>query len=314
MSALELARAAFRDASKTLDPETLSSPPTAAIVKAWLCVQTVRTQPKWIRAAADAVQALDPAAVPQDAVAEWLEACCRGWVQQAIGPFRNTGRALLGRLPERTESAAALFGWWRITGERDAMDRALSLLTSAEHAVDPGLAVALRLAFHATADQGYFARAKDALGEHLDTLSPTAWATAIDLQGLDVAAFTGALGHLDTSSPSGAAQAVLGAAALALPPLHLEAQWFMEDELREGPMAEAATFPWEALRLRFSRLDVRDQIHFTARFADGDPEELEDIGVVTPWLELLVGRTDRGPLLDGAPPRTRRRGGLRRSR
>ena len=86
----------------------------------------------------------------------------------------------------------------------------------------------------------------------------------------------------------------------------------MEDELREGPMAEAATFPWPALRLRFTRLSVIDQIHFEARFAGGAAEELEDVGVVSPWLESIVARTDRGPLLDGAPPRMRRKGGLRR--
>ena len=315
MSGLELARAAFRDGARALDPDTFSGVASPSVLGAWLCVQTVRTQPKWLKAAAHAVQSLEPSRIDDDDVADWVDVCCRGWVQQAIGPFRAAARGLLPRLPERAGSAPALLGWWRITGERAPLDRALALLRCADDGLDPALGVALRLGYQATADESLRERALAALGG-LDGLEelPWAWPALADLRDLDAEAFAGPLESLRgvSEDPSLAAQIVPAAAALALPPLVLEAQWFMEEELREGPMAEAATFPWAALRLRFGRLAVRDQIHFVARYDGGEPEELEDVGVVAPWLSTLVARADRGPLLDGAPMRTRRRGGLRR--
>jgi len=313
MSALELARAAFRDGARALEPETFSGTATPQVVRAWLCIQTVRTQPKWVRAAADAVQDLarDLDSIPNEEVADWVEACCRGWVQQAIGPFRNAARLLLPRLADEFASVPALLGWWRITGERAPLHRALTLLDKAS-AGAPSDSIALRLGYQATADEGLRRRGVEVLGGELSQLPVTTWGAAADLLDLDVDAFAGPLDQLQIDSVAAAAAAVPAMAALALPPLVLEAQWWMEDELREGPMAEAATFPWPALRLRFTRLSVIDQIHFEARFAGGAAEELEDVGVVSPWLESIVARTDRGPLLDGAPPRMRRKGGLRR--
>lgn len=313
MSALELARAAFRDGARALDPETFLGEAPPQVVRAWLCIQTVRTQPKWVRAAADTVQDLarNLESIPDNDVADWVEVCCRGWVQQAIGPFRNAARLLLPRVTDELASVPALLGWWRITGERAPLHRALAVLRSVS-SDEPSDGIALRLGFQATADEELRRRGAQAFGGELGRLPVTTWTAAADLLDLDVDAFAEPLAQLRVDSTASAADAVPAMAALALPTLVLEAQWWMEDELSEGPMAEAATFPWPALRLRFARLSVMDQIHFEARFAGGEAEELEDVGVVAPWLESIVARTDRGPLLDGAPPRMRRKGGLRR--
>ncbi len=311
MSGLELARAAFRDGARALDPERRGGAPTPDVLRAWLTIQTVRTQPKWLRAAAQAVQELDLATVPDDAVADWVDVCCRGWVQQAIGPFRSAARALLPRLPDTARSAPALLGWWRITGERAPLDRALSLLRGSEGTA-PWLGVALRLGYHATADGALRDRALACFGSDPGTLPPSAWAAAADLGELDAEAFVAPLTQAQPDDPEVAPRLVPAAAALALPALTVQVLWFIEDELREGPMAEAATFPWAALRLRFTHLPGRDQIRFVARLGDGEEEELDDVGVAAPWLGSITGRVDRGPLLDGAPRRGRRSGGLRR--
>jgi hypothetical protein len=85
--------------------------------------------------------------------------------------------------------------------------------------------------------------------------------------------------------------------------------WWLPEELREGPMAEAATFSYPALRLRFGRLPHRDQIRFTATLGGVEHPTLEDAGVVQPWLESLMEDVDRGPLVGES--RRRRRSRLR---
>ncbi|MCO4774295.1 MAG: hypothetical protein KDA24_30005 [Deltaproteobacteria bacterium] len=306
---LEAARAAFRDAARAIDPDTFTGQTTPEILRAWLCVQTVRTPPKWIGAASAACQALDLTRIPDAEVAPWVEAFCLGWVQQASGPFRNAARALMPRLANHWRSVPALLGWWRITGEPAPLKRALEALALASDAVDPELAVALRLGFLATADPVLLDRALRALGDAPSTLPPRAWPAAVDLLDLGPDDFGDALAALPSPPPP---EMLPAAGALAAPPLHLDVHWWLVDELREGPMAEAATFPWPALRIRFKRLPERDQIHFFASLGDAPREELEDVGVAAPWLESLVARADKSPLLDGMPARVRRRGGLRR--
>ena len=301
--ALEHARAGFRAAARALDPDAVATP-TPDIVRAWLTIQTARPQPRWLAAAVDAAQRTDlPFA---DDACAWVEVFCRGWVQQAIGPFRRAAEQLLSSLPDHPRAAAALLGWWRITGDRPTLERALSLLESTE--ADPE---ALRLGWHATADAAFYHRATALLGEDPSLLPLHLWPVAADLLDLGPDAFARPLATWASSPPPPEGVAV-AAAALALPPLRLVAAWWIPDELREGPMAEAATFPWPALRIRFERLPHRDQIHFRAALGDAAEEELEDVGVVAPWLESLVAAADRGPLLSDAVRPTRRRGGLRR--
>ena len=304
MSELEAAQAAFRDGARALDPDAWSGPFSPSVLRAWLSIQTVRLQPKWLLAASRRTQDLPLDSLPDEDIADWVDAFCAGWVQQASGPFRNAARRLLPRLPTDWRGSAARLAWWRITGEPGPAREALAALASAPDLVDPDLAVALRLGFLATADDTLRARAVAALGDAPTALPPRAWSTAADLLDLTASAFAFPF-PVDP-------EATTAAAALAAPPLHLEVHWWIEDELREGPMAEAATFPWPALRIRFVRLPTRDQIHFVARLDDGPAEELDDVGVAAAWLESIVARADKSPLLDAAPARTRRRGGLRR--
>ena len=292
-------QSAFRTAAAAIDPQA-GTPvdPSPLLVRAWLTVQSVRTQPRWLTAAEDAVQpiAAGTRRVDDDAVAAWVLTCCLGWVQRASGPFRAAAERLLPRLPDSAEAVPALLGWWRITGRRDARDRALAL---AQQHPSPR---ALHAAWLATAEVRLWDAARSLLGSAPH--APADWPLAADLSDLDP----------DHAALAGLAPAeiVLATAPLAAPPLHLDVHWHIAEELAEGPMAEAATFPWPALRIRFHPMAQRDQIRFEARLADGPTEELEDVGVVAAWLEEITRAADRGPLLDGAPVRSRRRGGLRR--
>lgn len=291
----EAAQAAFREAALAIDPErSRPDAPSSELVRAWLTVQTVRTQPRWLAAAEDAVMPIASGArtIPDDDVADWVATCCAGWVQRASGPFRAAAERLLPRLPESATAVPAWIGWWRITGRREARERALALSTTdARGAYEAWLA---------TADATQRDRAVASVGT-----GPASWPLRAAL-GLDVDWDSDALAPLSPASR------LLAVAPLAAPPVHLTVAWFIAEELGEGPMAEAATFPWPAMRFAFTRLPHRDQIRFSARLGDGPEEELEDVGVVAAWLEEITRAADRGPLLDGAPPRARRRGGLRR--
>ena len=298
-------QAAFRDAAAAIDPEPEApDAPDARHVLAWLTVQSVRTQPRWVAAAEHAVQAIATGAraVRDPDVADWIVTCCAGWVHRASGPFRATAEQLLPRLPALVESVPALLAWWRITGRLDARDRALALCAGADEGL--AAAVALRGGWLATADDALRHRAVAALSA-VDG-APSTWPVRADLTP-DFAADPASLAGL---APS---EVILATAPLAATPLHLDVLWFIPEELAEGPMAEAATYPWPAMRLRFVKLPHRDQIRFEARLGDGPVQELEDAGVVAAWLEEVARAADRGPLLDGAAaPRARRRGGLRR--
>ncbi len=238
--------------------------------------------------------------VPDEDVAEWVLTCCGGWVQRASGPFRGAADRLGPRLSDDVPAVPALLAWWRITGQRAPRDRALAIAADATTGLPA--ARALRAAWLATADDSLRQRALDALPMSTD---PQTWPLASDLrpdQEWDPAL-------LESLGP---ADQLLAVAPLAATPLHLEVAWFIPEELAEGPMAEAATFPWPALRIRFVPLAHRDQLRFSVRLGDGPVEHLQDVGVVAAWLEEVTRAADRGPLLDGTPPRTRRRGGLRR--
>ncbi len=303
MSRREALQAAFRAAAADIDPATHSfSAPDPSLVRAWLTVQSVRTQPRWIAAAEAAVMPIGSGAraVPDEDVAEWVLTCCSGWVQRASGPFRGAADRLVPRLSDDVRAVPALLAWWRITGQRAPRDRALRI--AAEATTGLPAARALHAAWLATADDSLRQRALDALPGASD---PRTWPLASDLspdQDWDPALL----------APLAPADRLLAVAPLAAPPLHLKVAWFIPEELAEGPMAEAATFPWPALRIRFVPLPRRDQLRFTARLGEGPVEELEDVGVVAAWLEEVTRAADRGPLLDGTPARTRRRGGLRR--
>lgn len=303
MSRLRSLQAAFRAAANAIDPATTTSAsPDPRLVRAWLTVQTVRVQPRWLVAAEAAVQQIASGArtVPDADVAQWVLACCEGWVQRASGPFRGAADLLIPRLVDSVQAVPALLAWWRITGQRAPRDRALRIAEQATTGL--AAAQALRAAWLATADDALRLRAITALDA---PTAPAAWPFAADL-------VPDADHDLALLEPLAPADRVLFTAPVAAPPLHLEVAWFIAEELAEGPMAEAATFPWPAVHIRFVRLPHRDQLRFSARLGDGPVEHLEDVGVVAAWLEEVTRAADRGPLLDAAPPRPRRSGGLRR--
>ena len=95
------------------------------------------------------------------------------------------------------------------------------------------------------------------------------------------------------------------AAALGLPLLQLEVQWWLESELHEGPVAEAVTFPWPALELTFSKLEERDQVRFTPQLDGHVFETILDAGVIGAGLSEILSQADRSPFLEAAGMRRR---------
>ena len=92
-------------------------------------------------------------------------------------------------------------------------------------------------------------------------------------------------------------------APLCLPPLDLEVRWWDARELEEGYVAEAVTFPYPALRLKFVRRTSPGQVVF-ASCLDGEPREiLEDAGIITSLLSNLIDEVNRQAVVN--PPRTR---------
>ena len=312
----ELAEAAFRAAARAIDPEGEGPAPEdadAGVARAWICVHAVRGQPRWIAAAEDAAEAALRRGVPDEQVPRWVLTCTTGWVQRAIGPFRRVAESLLPRLPAGEQGVAARLGWWRITGDPAQLQQALDALPPSGGPPD-----ALRLAWHATADDALRRRAIAALGldppaaipspHALAALAVGCWPLAADLLDLEAEAFAEPLTAWGERPPA-PADAVLASAALALPPLRARVQWWLASELREGPMAEAATFPWPALRLRFERLPRLEQLRVTARVGAAAEDTLYDLGVVAGWFDELVKGVDRGALVEGVGS-GRRRGGL----
>jgi hypothetical protein len=141
-----------------------------------------------------------------------------------------------------------------------------------------------------------------------------------DLQGLELAALPGAaelLGRskitedllasrIDAATPEEIVQA---SAALGLPLLRLEVQWWLESELREGPVAEAITYPWPALEVFFSKLPGRDQVRFRPELDGREFPVIVDAGVVGVGLGEVLKEADRSAFLEAAG---RRRRSLRR--
>ena len=71
-------------------------------------------------------------------------------------------------------------------------------------------------------------------------------------------------------------------------------------------MAEAATYPWPALRLSFVEMPGgRDQLRMVPILDGDEMEPIMDVGVVVAGMELALEAADRTALLEGSG---RRRG------
>ena len=102
-----------------------------------------------------------------------------------------------------------------------------------------------------------------------------------------------------------------GPASLGLPRLVLEIEWWIERELYEGPVAEAITYPWPALEVRFSKLASRDQVRFVPTIDGTRFPVIDDAGAVGAGLASLLSDVDKSAFLEAAG---RRRRSLRRGR
>lgn len=309
MTTREAHAAVFCAAADALDPERAAPIRDPRVLSALLCVHAVRGHTRWLDSAAKLVAPLEDGPLPGDSTA-WLAACCEGWVQRATGPFRRIADRLVDHVEPAPAAVPAWLRYWRITGRRTWRDRAMEAVPEELEPGDVVGAAACWAAFRATADTALADRARAALRPLATPRAPVErWSLLADALDLGAGAFEA---PVPDASPRAAAEQLLGSAAVGLPVLEVIADWYLDVELTEGPVAEAATFPWPALRLRFERLPIRDQVRFRP-FVDGiEGETLLDAGVISSLLENLVGDIDRGPFVGAV--RKRRGGGLLRRR
>jgi hypothetical protein len=227
---------------------------------------------------------------PEDPEApEWLLTCAELRQRQRTPGARRVADHLASRLPLSPRSVPALAAHFRSSAEPRARERALTAAAAIGAPSDPEDALALHAAWTLDGDPARL----DLLRQRLGTQDPTEaeariWPLLADLRDLPPSAFPEA-----PVSGSG----LLASVSLALPPLRLTIFWHYVDELSFGPVAEALTFPWPALRPRLVLSQPSAQVRFLARLGDGAEEELEDVAVVGSWLEGMCESVDRTPFL-----------------
>ena len=265
--------ARFRAAERAL---TSGRPDSPATLRALVILHTLRGGSTWLGlAVALAERSLDDPA-------RWMRAACEAWVVRA-DPFGAWIREAVEHLPPGATGAADRLRAWRVTGRRALLDDALEALPATTL---PALARAelLHLVWLATADEGLRAEAA-ALLPALGHLPLAAWPLAADLLDL-------ALSDLPPVPEAPPEEVVPALAPLLLPPLELRVRHARPAELREGPVAEAITFPYAALRVRFAPHDGDHQVDFTPVTRQGVGETLDDVAVVSAMLEQVT--TDLG--------------------
>jgi len=311
-----------RDAATALEPalvppeEVGGGPDGADILHAWLTIRQLRIQRRWLDAAitlADRIETGELRPEGPDSATAWMLACCDGWVQRAAGPFRRAAEAVAPGLPPGPEAIPALVRTWRITGERRWLDDAVARTPAVEaEAGDLVHAAALRALYEATGDPELIAGARAAAaGAKLGEAPVSTWPLLADLLDLDASAFEPHLGQMDEPGVTPAIVARV-AASLALPPLVVRVDWHIAAELGEGPVSEAATFPYPALRVRFRRLERLEQVRFVPFLGGVELETILDAGVVGAGLDGVLEAVDRSPFAEGIRARGRGMGLLRR--
>ena len=300
-----LLAAAFREAASTIDPAVAGSGEvTPSRVEAWVCVESIRGQTRWIEAAVSAAKGDSRSDASPSA---WLSAWCRAWVSRAAPDFRKQADSLAPMIPDGPSSVPSLLAYWRITGRGEWLERALRSLPERPIPGDLCGAEAYRQAWRATAKPDY-AEASRRCFDRLDELPLEALPGACELLGHDDLQEERLAELLGEASPE---SVVLAAASLGLPRLLLEIEWWIERELYEGPVAEAITYPWPALEVRFSKLASRDQVRFVPTIDGTRFPVIDDAGVVGAGLSSLLSDVDKSAFLEAAG---RRRRSLRRRR
>ncbi|HCP45746.1 MAG TPA: hypothetical protein DIU15_06875 [Deltaproteobacteria bacterium] len=306
---------AFRKAAGKLSPGP-SNPASAQTVRAWLVLSPILAERRWLEAAESAIANLRPAAIPNEDVADWVLNCCRAWVLHASGPSRRVAEELMRRLPVNTRTIPARLAYWRISGDHADYEQALSVIPDTSSAslsslIEPMEAAAALWSAHQATARPDFADAARAL---LSTTEPgqiplSFWPLAADVQDWGPPSVAPDVDQWEQTPPP-PALVIPAAAALALPTLELWIDWWVERELREGIVAEAATYPYAGLRLRFRRLSQRDQVRFTP-VLDGDAREtLLDAAIIGAHLDQVLEEVDLSPL-KRAPRRGMSRTGKR---
>lgn len=291
-------QALYKTAVERLDPESATPRPDPVVLRSYLCVHSILGHTRWLDAAVKIAEPLTTGPLPADRLG-WLHACAEGWVQRASGPFRVAAARLAEHVEPSVEAVPTLLLYWRTTGRARWYDAALS--AEPAEVTDLPSAAAVWGVYEATADEDRRSRVRAWMAEQdLGSLHPRWWSLAADVLELDAAPFS----WESRDDPTECAWAVLGAAAVALPPLTLQFHWFIEQELREGPMAEAASYPWPTRRLRFQKLPHRDQLRMQPFVGDIEHELILDVGVIAEYIAHVVAEVDRSGLVG----RARRRG------
>ena len=297
-----LLAAAFREAAAAIDPVRVrGAASTPQRIEAWVTGEAVRGQTRWIEAAGRAAE--DGANRASASASAWLHAWCKAWGSRAVPGFRQEADRLAPTLPSEPSSVPAWLAYWRSTGRAEWLNRALAALPSEPSPGDLELAEALRQAWRATASDDLAKAAGRSYGDlsQVPLIGLPGACELLGREGLDP-------DHLETLLETAAPEeTIISTAALGLPLLELEIQWWIERELREGPVAEAITYPWPALEVRFSKLDQRDQVRFVPRLDGVEFPVIDDAGVVGAGLSGLLSEADRGPFLEAAGTRHRRK-------
>lgn len=298
--------AMFRGAAEELDPSG-PAPATPSRVRGQLIVHAVRGQRRWLDAALAGLEQGSRSA-SQDPT-DWLDAACRGWVSRADGSLRALAEDLIRHLPDEVSTVPARLLYWRTTGLRSVLEGALALAPSEVAEGDAVGGAAAWGAYLATAEGAFADAARRGFGGPLAEVPGSLWPTAAD--ALDLAPEGIPEVAIDALERADAGTRLVAAASIVAPVVRLEIEWFVASELREGPMAEAVTFPWPAIRFSFRPMRDRNQIKIHPSLAGEPLDVIEDLGVVAAGLDLIVAEADRSELMEGIG-RRRKKSLLRR--
>ena len=308
-SSREICREALRAAVPAL-ARTNAAETSTQHFRAWLALYQITEKQRWLDLLRSSGSTASQRSIPSEDYGEWLRLFCDGWVVDAAGPFRGAANNLSAQTLEGALAVPGLLRKWRITGESRFRDRALVQLPTGP-AVDFETAAALHAAYHATGDERNLDAARAPFANCTPADVPLRWwPLAWDILGWDDELIACAIESWG-SEPPPAHDIIPALAPICLPRLDLEVQWWDARELDEGYVAEAVTFPYPALRLRFVRRESPGQVLF-APFLAGEPrEQLEDAGVIASLLRHLMDEVDRQAVVN--PPRSHLgRGTIRR--
>jgi len=305
---------AFRASASSL-ASTQVEPPSARTVRAWLVLHPILSERRWLDAAESVLANIQSTDVPEHELADWVLVSCQAWVLHASGPSRRVAEWMVKRLPATTQSIPARLAYWRISGDRAAYESALAALPDTKPAslsscAEPFVAAAALWSAHQATAQPELAEAARALfsASQPEQVPLDLWPLAADALDWDPESVASTVACWEDAPPD-PELVIPAAAALALPTLELWIDWWIERELQEGIVAEAATYPYPGLRLRFRKLPDRDQVRFTPILDGEQRETLHDAAIVSAHLDQVLEEVDFSPLR-GTP----RRGISRRGR